>query len=144
MEAEGSLSHSQQSANYPYSEPDKSGLSPPTLVLVDPLMLSSPPCLDLRSGLFPAGFPAKTLYAALPIPMRTVCSAHLMLPLYPFALLLEITNSALQKCEICSGVPEILRNLLFPSIGYALKTEAVDSTDTLILANYMTSEVIRP
>ena len=43
------------------------------------LILSSHPCLGLSSGLFPSGFPIKTLYTALLSRIRAKCPAHVIL-----------------------------------------------------------------
>ena len=42
-------------------------------------ILTSHLCLGLPSGLFPSGFPTKTLYALLLSPIRTICPAYLIL-----------------------------------------------------------------
>jgi len=40
------------------------------------ILLSTP---GLQSGLFPSGFPSKTLYKPLPSPIRATCPTHLFL-----------------------------------------------------------------
>ena len=46
------------------------------------LILSSHLRLGLKSGLFPSGFPAQTLYTPLLSPVRATCSAHLILSIW--------------------------------------------------------------
>jgi len=51
----------------------------PSYFLKIHLILSSHLRLGLPNGLFPSGFPTRTLYTPLPCPIRTTCPAHLIL-----------------------------------------------------------------
>jgi hypothetical protein len=77
MELEGSLPHSQVPATCPCPEPARSSpypSHPPSWIFI--ILLSSHLRLVLPSGLFPLGFPIKTLYMPLLSPIRTTCPTH--------------------------------------------------------------------
>jgi len=78
MEHEDSLPHSQVPTTCPYTEPDQSSRCPPSHFL-NILILSSHLLLGLPSGLFPLGFPTKTLYIPLPFPHTCNKRAYLIL-----------------------------------------------------------------
>ena len=80
MEHEGSLPHSQVPASCPYPEPDRSNPRhhfPTSWVSI--LILYSHLRPGLPSGLFPSGFPTKTLHTPLHSPIRATWHAHLIL-----------------------------------------------------------------
>ena len=63
MEPEGSLPHSQVPATCPYPKPTRFSPYPHISLPEDPP--KNYPYIYARIGLFPSGFPTKTLYATL-------------------------------------------------------------------------------
>jgi hypothetical protein len=81
-EPEGSWRHSREPATGPYPEPYVSTPHPPPsqpISLRSVLIPASHLCFGLPGGLFPLGFPTKTVYTFLSSPMRATCSAYLIL-----------------------------------------------------------------
>jgi hypothetical protein len=100
MKPEGSLPHSQMSATCPYPEPHRSSTRPHPTSWRFILILSSHLGQGLPSGLFPSGFPTKTLYTALPSSIRATCPAHLiLLGLITRTILREYRSSSSSLCS---------------------------------------------
>jgi hypothetical protein len=79
QEPEDSSPHSQQPATGPCPEPVESNPHPPKPISLRSILTpSSHLCLGFPSGLFPSGFPTKTLYTFLSSPMRVTCPVHLI------------------------------------------------------------------
>jgi hypothetical protein len=81
-EPEGPSPCTQEPTTGPYPEPTESTAPPPPLKLMS-LIAILIPCshlpLGLPSGLFPSGFPTKTLKTSLYSSMSSTCAAHLIL-----------------------------------------------------------------
>ena len=79
MKPESSLPQSYMPATCPYPEPARSSPYPPNPTSWRSiLILYFHRCLGLPSGLFPPGFPTKTLYTPLLSPICTKCPVHLI------------------------------------------------------------------
>ena len=79
MEPECSLPHLQVSTTCPCAKPDQSSQCPPIHFQKIHLNIIIPLRLVLSRGLFPSGFPTRTLSTPLLSLIRATCHAHLIL-----------------------------------------------------------------
>jgi len=79
MEPEGSLPHYKCPPPVPILSQINPAHTPLPTSWRSILILSSHLRLGLPSGLFPTGFPTKTLYAPFDLPIRATCIVHLIL-----------------------------------------------------------------
>jgi len=103
-------------ATCPYPEPARSSPYPTSHFLKIHLNIILPYSLGLPSGLFPSGFPTKTLYTPLPSPIRATCHAYLILLDFIIRIILGDEYRSLSS-SLCSFLHSpVTSSLLGPNI----------------------------
>ena len=117
METEGSLLYLQVPTTCPCSQPDQySPCLPHPTSWKSILILSSHPCLGLPSGLFPSGFPTKTLYTPLLAPKHATRPTNLILLDFITWTILGEEYRSLSSSLCCFLNSPVTSSLLGPNI----------------------------
>ena len=82
METEILLRQSEVPVTSSYTDPDQYIPCPPSQILMIHFNIILLLRLGLPNGLFPSGFPTKTLYALILSPICATCPAHLILSIW--------------------------------------------------------------
>ena len=139
MEPEGSLPLSQLPATCPYPEPHRSSPYPHTLHFLNIRLNIILPRPGFPSGLFPSGFPTKTLCTPLLSPIRATCPAS-------FILLDLITRKISLSSSLCIFLhspvtssffgPNILLSTLFSNALSLLSFHQCEQPSLTPMQNY--------
>jgi hypothetical protein len=107
--------------------------TPKSVFLRSNLILSSHLCPDLQNGLFPSGFPIKTLYALLPH------GRHMPYPSHLIRALKYLMKSKLQSTSLCSCL-HIFITLSF-LVPYSSQSTLFSNTFSLRSLCYMRDQL---